>query len=285
MHYYQDTTINVQDFLAVVTVTCSPSDDGPEPHRIGVRTDGSLVFFNHDETLALTEKLRREAKLPPAHACGEQHRHWLAGRASDLCNSLREVYRHVLAEKRLARARQRSHCQQHGYTPSCMHCTDDPLLIPIEHRMGLRAYEEALAALERTKYRTSDPQRHHWRVRVVSRPDADVYDESGRVLAPAIEGTCERKWEDQITYNGDTGRWNGASMPHTEIAASITPGWLARVHAEGLAIVNGGLFVLDVLAKHSDDNYTLLVGKQSRGYGVKPAAAKYDAKRDKLHWL
>jgi hypothetical protein len=260
--------VSVDHVFALVTVTCEE-----EHHRIAVTNKGSLSFFDHDRSLGLEDFGLREAGEPSKHECGRIYRLWQEGRTYNLPDGLTEAYGQLAEAKKSEREKRR--CHRHNDRPSgrkerlvqdaesaaCAACRGgDDLLVEARDRYHARVRRTADECLQISQaYRTG--HRHNWHARVGPKP--------------SIESDMEREWD----------RYDEKSYPITSITATVTLSWLRKVHARGFTHVGGGHFVLDVLSERPDGKLVLLVGKQSRGYGVTPAGATYDPATDKLRFL
>ncbi|KNZ70325.1 hypothetical protein Tfer_0885 [Thermincola ferriacetica] len=141
----------------------------------------------------------------------------------------------------------------------------DPLSVPFATRAAARVARLAGKALETCSYRRS---RTSWA--------GGNHEVCVRIGDPVISGSSSRVW----SHNG---KWPGTD---SYVSAAVPLQWFSRVWRRGLAVVDG-CFVLDVLSE-DDKGFTVLAGKQGRGFEVHPARAKIIKAKDgsyRLRWL
>jgi len=142
----------------------------------------------------------------------------------------------------------------------------DRLKLPIDLRVARKVSRYANEALKKCSYRRSQSTwaggNHH--ISVVVKPEID------------ISGSTNRVWS-------KNGKWSGND---SYINAAVALTWYSRVYRRGLAVIDG-IFVLDVLSE-DEKGYTVLAGKQGRGFSVNPHRARVTKTKDgsyRLRWI
>lgn len=141
----------------------------------------------------------------------------------------------------------------------------DPLTVPFLSRAEARVQKLAEAALERCAYRRSE-----------TRWAGGKHEVHVRIGTPDISGYSDRVWS-------RNGKWPGTD---SYITATVPLSWFTRVYRRGLAVVDGS-FVLDVLGE-DEKGFTVLAGRQGRGFEVYPCRARITRTADggyRLRWL
>jgi hypothetical protein len=203
-------TINIDRYLALVTVTCCKVQ-----HRIGVTTDGKLSFFDHGAVDALEERLREKGCMPPGSKCGEIQKHWGAGGDRYYLPEGLKIWHAYFRDKK--------------HKPAIPKQPDDPLVKrTARERACLRIIEQATKTLALcTGYRRAEGRRNH----------SESVGVASRGLDPSIR--CESTNE----------RSDGCYTAKTEFRLLVELGWYSRVFRRELDIIDG-CFVVDVISEH-----------------------------------
>ncbi len=173
---------------------------------------------------------------------------WRKGIPHRLPPALRPLL-YAAGEKRSQRVKTRS-------------CTDW-LSLPVCSRVAARTRGITMEELEKCSYRRSQSS---WA--------GGNHECLGLVGKPGISGSSDRVWS-------SNGKWSGND---SYIHAVVPLTWLVRVYQRGLAVVDG-CFVLDVLSE-DEKGYTVLAGRQGRGFDVYPCQARVTAEDGsfRLRW-
>jgi len=239
-------SVNVDSLLCLITVDCAQ-----EQHRIGLTTNGALVFYDHlDDNLKIEDDLRRIGDLEAACTCAQVYRNWIDDRRWKLPSPL-DDWREKMRTQRFRKRYRRP-----------VRLADPLVATTARKRAEIRVVREAAKVFPQATYRQGD--KHKNEIAIVPRNEAEI----------ATEKDCYTK--NKIRYIDTT------------FYLRLPLRWLVHVHQRGLSLLEVGekkYFVIDALGSRRRDGSQLLrVVKQSRGYGLKVVNALL-TKRGAVRWL
>ncbi|UCC72031.1 MAG: hypothetical protein JSV86_16935 [Gemmatimonadota bacterium] len=246
----------VDEIDALLAIDC-----GGERHRVAIGVDGKLRFYDHPaaEIAVLNDLYAKAGKRAP-HACAKLLQRW-----QNESHRLPEPFRSIKSEqssrgqKRRAKAVVRDSLANETPKDRFRRRTRD-------------AVEAALAAAVKDGVYRVSPHEHTWYVEPIN---------GG---APKVDNRSERVWDSMDWERDSWGRRRGKSKTHSQCWVYVPIRWLARVHAQGLAQING-MLCLDVLSKRPDGRVNVLMLKQARGFKLATSGAVYCPESGRLEWL